>query len=242
MTNLGTLGTDPVSFGQDINDVGQVIGDSGVLNLTTFEFVESHAFIWENGTITSLGTLGGAESFAHTINNAGQVVGDSEKLSGDFHAFIWENGTMTDLGTLGNDPNSFAEDINDVGQVIGDSGGLESEDFDFFGFVDPSAFIWEDGTITPLGTLPGDSFSSVIAINELGQVVGDSYNFTNDVHGFFWENGTMTEIGLLGGANVLVEDINDAGQVIGSIEIDIGGGLNETHAFIWNVNADPQIC
>jgi len=126
---------------------------------------------------------------------------------------------------------SLARTPADAGQVIGDSGGLESENFDFEGFVDPSAFIWEDGTINPLGTLPGDSFSSVIAINELGQVVGDSYVSLSEVHGFFWNGTTMTDIGTLGGAIVLVEDINDAGQVVGVSETSTPDVF---HTFIWD--------
>src|SRR2546422_786419 len=88
---LGALPGDSTSLAHGINDAGQVVGQSGWL----------HAFLWDNGTMTNLGNLGGPLSAATGINNAGQVVGTSETPSGWSHAFLWQNGTMIDLGTLG---------------------------------------------------------------------------------------------------------------------------------------------
>ncbi|MBE9537070.1 MAG: hypothetical protein IMF07_07795 [Proteobacteria bacterium] len=96
----------------DINNNGQIVGH--YLN----EFTkERHAFLWENGILTDLGTLGGNYSEANGINDFGQVVGwsylaasDSETTSETLekleplsqpkgNAFLWENGVMTDLGS-----------------------------------------------------------------------------------------------------------------------------------------------
>jgi probable HAF family extracellular repeat protein len=48
-----------------------------------------HAFLWENGAMTDLGTLGGNYSVAVVINERGQVVGYSLTASGEEHAFLW---------------------------------------------------------------------------------------------------------------------------------------------------------
>ena len=39
---------------------------------------EIHAFVWQNGFTTDLGTLGGSHSRALDINEAGQIVGSAQ--------------------------------------------------------------------------------------------------------------------------------------------------------------------
>jgi probable HAF family extracellular repeat protein len=68
--------------------------------------VISYREIWDNGQVTSLGTLGGSGCAAKCINDVRQVVGESYTASGSRHAFLWErtseqpNGIMRNL----NDP------------------------------------------------------------------------------------------------------------------------------------------
>jgi probable HAF family extracellular repeat protein len=85
----------------------------------------AHAFLWQNGTMTDLGTLGGDNSRAFGINSQGQVVGTAQIAQGDvYHAFLYSGGTMIDLNaqlpansgwTVISDANS----INDNGQIAG---------------------------------------------------------------------------------------------------------------------------
>src|SRR5213080_1236416 len=100
------------------------------------------AFLWSNGSMSDIGTLGGDAAEAWDINDAGQIVGDSEAF-GLSHAFLWQDGTMTDLGTLGGIRGlSGAYGINEAGQVVGysytQSYGMEH------------AFLWQDGVMTDL--------------------------------------------------------------------------------------------
>ncbi len=117
--DLGTLGG-PGSVANDMNDSGQVTGESGVKDPSIY----AHAFLWRNdgSPMQDLGDLEGKGSSGIAINSSGQVAGTSTVGDGAFHAFFWRNnGTpMRDLGTLG-DPNSMAFDLNDSGQVTGDS-------------------------------------------------------------------------------------------------------------------------
>ena len=87
VTDLGTLGG-PGSFACGINDSGQVAGYS----FTSSGYI-SHAFLYSNGTMADLGTLGGSASgwtleYANAINDSGQIVGDGTNASGNTDAFL----------------------------------------------------------------------------------------------------------------------------------------------------------
>src|SRR3972149_1422532 len=88
IVDLGDL--DPlwpnVSAAYGINDAGQAVG----LSATDIPG-EGHAFLWQNGAMQDLGTLGGHISQAEAINEDSQVVGTS-LLPDDTtsHAFLWD--------------------------------------------------------------------------------------------------------------------------------------------------------
>jgi probable HAF family extracellular repeat protein len=212
--DLGTLPGHVYSYANAINSNGQVVGVSGPSGPA------SHAFLWQNGTMTDLGTLGGIQSGASDINDNGQVAGVAMVTGDTSHAFLWQNGTMTDLGTLGGGV-SVANGINNSGQVVGIS---KVADTVFH------AFLWQNGTMTDIGSL-GGTLSEARSINDNSQVVGDSYIAGNvHTHGFFWQNGVMTDLGTLGGTQSQAFGINNNGQVVGT---SYTTGNAEQHAFLW---------
>jgi probable HAF family extracellular repeat protein len=213
--DLGALPDDNYSIAIDINATGSVVGQS------YNDFFTVRAFLWTEGTMTELGTLGGTVSQAEGINNVGQVVGGSSTVNGSAHAFLWQDGTMNDLGTLPGDVSSVAIGINDAGQVVG---------YSFNGTFAARAFIWESGAMTPLGALPGDTQSVAIDINATGAVVGYSFDTFFETHAFAWEGGTMTALPTLGGVMSGAFGINDAGQIAGG-STDRFGAM---HAVLWN--------
>ena len=97
-----------------VNDCGQVL----VMGWTPSASY-TRAFVWQDGVMTDLGTLGGPATVVWDINNRGQVVGSSLTPSMAGHAFIWQDGVMTDLGSPG-PHGGDALDINDRGQVVGE--------------------------------------------------------------------------------------------------------------------------
>ncbi len=178
MRNLGGWRSAAIA----INDRGVIVGRSG-----------EHAFKWENGKMTDLGTLGGTRSAATAINNRGQIVGWSEVASGAEHAFLWQKGKMIDLGTLGA-VSSDAVAINERGQIIVNRRSQSCQHWAEESFPETSwsdicfgtASVWENGTLTDLGTLPGGKNSSGTALNERGQIIGWSTTKTGERHPVLW--------------------------------------------------------
>jgi probable HAF family extracellular repeat protein len=88
VTDLGTLGgvrTTSEGF-PGINSFGQVTGYSYVSGNGA-----QHAFLYSNGVMRDLGTLGGANSYGEGINNSGQVTGYSALANGTTLAFLYRN-------------------------------------------------------------------------------------------------------------------------------------------------------
>jgi probable HAF family extracellular repeat protein len=123
-TNLGNLGGETGQAGgniaYDINNQGQVVGNSDLPGDTTFD-----AFLWTRKTgMQDLGTLSGdVASVSLSINDAGSVVGASLDANFDARAFLWEKGVMTDLNTLiaGDSPLYLLTgcSINSRGEITG---------------------------------------------------------------------------------------------------------------------------
>jgi probable HAF family extracellular repeat protein len=102
MADIPTLGGTS-AFGQCANNRGQVIGQSNLPDdVGCPDSCAQHAFFWDNGVLTDLGTLGGGFSQAIWLNNEGEAVGGA-LTAGDeeFHATLWRNGHITDLNPDG---------------------------------------------------------------------------------------------------------------------------------------------
>ena len=209
-----------------------------------------HAFAWQNGKLTDLGTLpGGSSSFAYFLSENGLIAGGSENGAFDpnigtpeFRAVLWRNSTINDLGTRGG-TSSLGTGVNDTGQVIGGAQNAIPDQYSFFGLgTQTRAFLWQAGVMTDLGTLGGpDAFATYI--NNNGQVTGpsDTSDIPNSITGappqdpFFWQNGKngnkMKDLGNFGGAQAAVNGLNRGGEVTGWMTL---AGEKMYHAFLWN--------
>jgi probable HAF family extracellular repeat protein len=162
-----------------INNTGQVVGDGWHRPTGAY-----HVFLFEDGRVKDLGTLGSADyTVAQDINESGMavglVVGDSTAPGADWHAFLYEgSGPMQGLGTLGGQ-GSFAHGLNDRGQVVGMSQDASGN---------WRAFLYENGQMRDLNDLisqgSGWTLVEANAINDEGQIVGWGNTPNNESHAF----------------------------------------------------------
>src|SRR5919202_1756487 len=226
ITDLGTLGSDPFAFPVAINNAGQVVGftrsRSGVFPGPPRS--GNHTFLWQNGAMTDLGSLGGenGSSRGYGINDLGQVVGysylASNTNSGSSEAFLWQSGTMTGLGNLIGGYSNTAHRINNAGQIAGVLRNT-SGSFTYDGFL------LQNGNVTQLSNIyPYD-------MNNQGQIVGDigaDIGVGHDERAGLWQNGTITDLGTLGGSYSYAWGINDEGTVVGE-----AATTGADHAFVY---------
>jgi probable HAF family extracellular repeat protein len=248
--DLGTLGGSlSIAFG--LNDRGVVEGFSTPSGNASF-----HAFVWRDGIMTDLGTLGGpnSESFFGP-NERGQAAGVSELSTPDPNGedfcgfgtnlvclpFLWRSGLMQPLPLLGGN-NGQANDVNNRGEA---AGWAETAD------ADPTCpapqvlqfkpAVWLHGKVYKLPTFSGDEDGIAYTVNDEGQAVGGSGScatFDSDygaplqpLHALLWEGGRVINLGSLGGTlNNIAFTINNARQVAGTS--GLAGNL-ANHAFLW---------
>jgi len=232
-TDLGTLGGS-ASSASALNDLGQIVGSADIHSATP---VTNHAFLFTNGALADLGTLGDylggsypvSKSAATALNNRAQVVGYSYTSSGPIHAFLWDQGVMTDLGTLPGSQQSKASAINDQGQLVGWTvpSGIQH------------AFLYDIAsmTMTDLGTLGAGTESYALAINNHGVIVGDSWTNNSGLSdlAFVYSNGVMAALGKLGALPAInAYAINDNGQIVGYAGGVDTGGPTTKRGFIYS--------
>ncbi len=178
VTDLGAFSLG-VSDGYGINANGEVTGGSYLSKTYSITCPPNYpnpkkcvkhpenAFLYSNGQMTDLGTLGGGNnSQGNAVNLSGQVAGWSDTSSGN-DAVLWSGKKTVDLGALAPlaGSNSIADGINDSGQVAG-----------AYGNSTVHAFLYSNGTVAGL---PEPSFTGSLGceadtINNNGQIAANA--------------------------------------------------------------------
>lgn len=203
-------------------------------------------FVWDNGAMRALPTLGGNNGFATGANSRGQVVGWAETAVHDptcvppqqlqFLPVVYgkQPSAISALPLAAGDTSGAATAINEQGQIVGISGICDQA---VGRYTAKHALLWDkNGNIVDLGNLGAQLWITPTNINQRGDVVGFGATSPSDVDGdfleaFIWtaESG-MQALGFLpGDVHSEAYGINEKRQVVG-LSCDVNGSCR---AFIW---------
>jgi probable HAF family extracellular repeat protein len=261
LTDLGTLGGPNSSVVWPVKNVrgivagiaqtaepdplGEAWSCSAFFPAATGRGLRCLGFVWQDGAMRPLPTLGGTHGFATGANNRGQVVGWAENTVHDptcvppqqlqFRAVVWGPfpGQVRELPPLPGDTVTAATAVNDRGQVAGISGICDDAVGKFSAI---HAVVWDRGLPRDLGNIGGAAWNTSMAINPQGDVAGFGNVTMNpagdfDGHAFLWTRlGGIRDLGTLPG-DVFSQayGINAWRQVVGrSCDADFN-----CRAFLW---------
>jgi uncharacterized membrane protein len=240
--DLGTLGgTDSAAFaarrcheGASDPELLTVIGTSSLDTMAgpPFGIPQTDAFIWSEGVMKDLGSLGGGFSTPSAINCRGQVAVISfDATNQHFQSFVWTDGRRVLLEPLqGHFVEAAAlDDDTDVVGAVSDAADQNA-----------LAAIWgPSGQGRVLGAIGSDTGSIALDINSRGIVVGGSGMVSFSTAASYAHAFVARREGAIEDLNTLIPAsspltlhvayaVNDRGEIAG-----LGtNAAGETHAFI----------
>jgi len=240
LVDLGTLGGKS-SNATAISNRGQVVGYS------TTATGSQHAFLWAKGKMIDLGTLGGSVAVAFggvgkeyfqptAINDQGQIVGLAHDALGSYQVgWLWQKGKLETLGDFNSQANE-ARAVNEHGQVLLQTTPPSDKKGD--------AYLWQSGKLTKLPAFDDDTPATfAYALNNQGQIAGNSLVEIGNNLSFIWQDGRMTPLRSLTGQETApwsgVSGINNSGEIIGSNYIGLNG-QTELHPVLWAPQPRPS--
>jgi probable HAF family extracellular repeat protein len=192
----------------DINNSARVVGDAIYCDLVNGNHVNcrTRAFVYEGGTFTVLGTLGGRDSHATSVNDAGQIFGYSDTpgpapdIPGAQHAFIYKDGVFQDIGAQFGALSSYAFAGNNPGQAAGFA-------------ANSGAYVYTGGAFKFFR-----QDATAHGMNDTGHVVGVfARDDTGAGRAFFYDGATVKDLGTLsaGFRFSRARAVNDSDQIVG---------------------------
>jgi probable HAF family extracellular repeat protein len=231
-TGMQDLGVGDPPFGSNsanaINNLAGIVGNMELNMGGDPPGSETHPFLWTNGGgVQDLAGIGDIISGgAHGINDSGKVVGGESFVCGFSacaRAFSWESGVHEVLDPLPGEYSAAATDVNNNGQIVGWSSA-----FVFHTPNEHRAVTWTVDGVALLEPLPAGWGTEALAINNVGEIAGHSA-----YRAVIWSSDfEIQDLGELPGQfRAYANDINDAGQVVGTSWI--GRFFGDERPFLW---------
>jgi probable HAF family extracellular repeat protein len=165
--------------------------------------------------ITQLSVPGSSQTTPMALNDVQQAALSWTNSNFRPRAGIYDlgTGTMTDLGTL-DGLEATATGINNAGEVVGYSTN---------GAGWWNAFVWSNGTLTNLATLPSGIQSGAYGINDSGEIVGWSLATPDAQSPAYATRFTRSSVLTLGPSDSTAFDVNSFGVAAGFAPSSVTG-------------------
>lgn len=228
------------SQARDINDNGVIVGNYYDYNSTVDWSTGSQPW-YESFVLDTSGNVRNESLYLTAINNKGETVGTDVGFSaGRLDADGNPTRVICGIDTNGqpvssNCESAYANSINNNGDVVGDAALVPVAN----GYVESRAYLWEDsGNFQLLDDLYL-GFSSPQDINDMGDIVGYSYDpSTSRTTATLWADGVPEDLGSLL-VNSYAIEINNQGFIIGTSRTDSSdqtGTLWDDEGNIYDIN------
>ena len=165
ITDLGTIpGGSGYSFAWAVTNSGTIVGNATLPTPPFSGLWKFRGFVYENGAMHDIGTLGGTSSWLYDVNNSGMAVGCSDVAGDRLVATVYQRGVLQPLTEIPG--NSCARSVNERGDVVGSS--------------DAGGWLYSNGVLTMLAQIPevsaaGFTNATPVAINDRGWITGNGY-------------------------------------------------------------------
>jgi probable HAF family extracellular repeat protein len=189
-------------------------------------------FRWQDGTMQA--PLAGCSGYDPGVSDDGRTVaGYCQGAS--FRPAVWKDGALVQVST---DTTLTATEVSGDGNVVfGHWPHTITVPFgEDLNHIEAARL---SGGVTPLGILPGDNWSEVIAVSRDGSVVGVQSQFRDHsgeepveiYQAARWKDGSLQDLGNLGAEGVFVTDVSSDGEtIVGYLEYPSEGPVR---AFRW---------